>query len=63
MRTAMRGPTSTCRAITGETLPAVGTGCGQTVAGIDYDGNGRRDFLVLNGRKKVAGPVQLFTLR
>jgi FG-GAP-like repeat len=48
---------------TGETLPALDDGCGQTVARIDYDRDGMSDFLVLNGRKKVAGPVQLFTSR
>jgi FG-GAP-like repeat len=41
--------------------PAVTQGCGDDVASIDYDQNGKIDFAVTNGRKKVAGPVQLFT--
>ena len=40
-----------------------GMGCGQMVSGIDYDQDGPRDFLVLNGRKKVAGPLQLLSYK
>jgi FG-GAP-like repeat len=41
-------------------LPTNG-GCGQSVERIDYDGDASDDFVVLNGRKLKAGPVQLFT--
>jgi hypothetical protein len=30
---------------------------------LDYDGDGRTDFLALNGRNSERGPVQLITLR
>lgn len=36
-------------------------GCGNDVKRIDYNNDGRDDFVVLNGRRKEAGPVQLFT--
>jgi hypothetical protein len=44
-------------------IDGVGRGCGNDVEAIDYNEDGRSDFLVLNGKKKTAGPVQLFTFR
>jgi FG-GAP-like repeat len=46
-------------------IPAIPAeqGCGDDVQRIDYNNNGVADFLVLNGRKKEPGPVQLFTYR
>ena len=43
-------------------IPAEG-GCGDDVQRIDYNSDKVADFLVLNGRKKEPGPVQLFTYR
>lgn len=40
-------------------IPSTTQGLADFVAPIDYDGNGLTDFLVLNGAKKKAGPVQL----
>ena len=45
------------------TLEAGVPGCGNDVEPIDYDRDGSEDFVVLNGKQKVAGPVQLFTWR
>jgi hypothetical protein len=42
-------------------LGAASKGCGNAVDAIDFDRDGRADFLVLNGRKTSAGPVQLWT--
>lgn len=36
-------------------------GCGDDVQNLDYNNDGAGDFLVLNGRMRSAGPVQLFT--
>ena len=33
------------------------------VVALDYDSDGRTDFLALNGRNSERGPVQLITLR
>lgn len=42
--------------------PSLSRGCGDAVTSrFDYNQDGKADFLVANGRKKVAGPVQLFT--
>ena len=35
-------------------------GCGDDVASLDYDRDGNSEFVVVNGRRKIAGPVQLF---
>ena len=45
------------------TLPSGVPGCGNDVEKIDYDGDASDDFLVLNGKQKKSGPVQLFTWR
>ena len=44
-------------------IPGVDKGCGNTVEAIDYNGDGDTDFVVLNGKQKTAGPVQLYTWR
>ena len=44
-------------------IPGVRRGCGNDVETIDYNDDGRSDFVVLNGRMRTAGPVQLFTYR
>ena len=44
-------------------LAAGVAGCGNTVERIDYNGDGRDDFIVLNGKQKKEGPVQLYTWR
>jgi hypothetical protein len=41
-------------------IPAT-SGRGDDVASLDYDGDGRADFVVTNGDRKKPGPVQLFT--
>jgi hypothetical protein len=43
-------------------LPEVDGGSEDDVIALDYDGNGRMDFLALNGRNSDRGPVQLITL-
>jgi hypothetical protein len=43
-------------------LPAVAGGSEDDVVALDYDGDGRMDFLALNGRNSDRGPVQLITL-
>jgi hypothetical protein len=35
------------------------SGCGDNVAPIDYNGDGRTDFIVLNGHELTRGPLQL----
>ena len=45
------------------TVPGTPGGCGNDVEAIDYDVDGRTDFIVLNGKQKKPGPVQLFTWR
>jgi hypothetical protein len=42
-------------------LPTTTGGCGDWASGIDYDGNGTRDFIVLNGRLGTVGPIQLIS--
>lgn len=44
-------------------IPALphGGGCGDAVAATDYDRDGHTDFVVTNGHKKVAGPLQLWS--
>jgi hypothetical protein len=42
-------------------IPQTTAGCGNRVAAIDYDNDGREDFIVLNGRFWTQGPVQLIT--
>lgn len=44
-------------------IPQTTAGRGDTVAAIDYDENGLRDFLVLNGRLATEGPVRLVAFR
>ncbi len=46
-----------------EVIPAVNPtgGCGDDVTSIDYNNDDRAEFLVVNGRRKEPGPVQLFT--
>ena len=34
-------------------------GCGDTVRSTDFDGDGRREFMVLNGRDRQKGPIQV----
>ncbi len=48
-------------AFTSVVIPQVGTGQGRgdDVVALDYDKNGRTDFVVLNGKGVVAGPIQL----
>jgi len=43
-------------------VPEVKGGSEDDVIALDYDGDGRSDFLALNGRNSVRGPVQLITL-
>ena len=44
-------------------LPRVGRGSGDDVAAIHYNRDGRVEFLVTNGDRKTAGPVQLWIWR
>jgi len=50
------------RTFAAQTIPAT-KGSGDDVAALDYDQDGRDDFVVTNGDRKWAGPVQLFTWR
>ena len=43
-------------------VPEVRGGSEDDVIALDYDSDGRMDFLALNGRNSVKGPVQLITL-
>ena len=43
-------------------MPEVRGGSEDDVIALDYDTDGRTDFLALNGRNSVKGPVQLITL-
>jgi hypothetical protein len=43
-------------------VPEVKGGSEDDVIALDYDGDGRTDFLALNGRNSERGPVQLITL-
>ena len=45
------------------TLEAGVAGCGNDVEPIDYNSDGSEDFIVLNGKQKTAGPLQLLTWR
>jgi hypothetical protein len=64
------GATSNVGAAVGTTLsfnslaiPSLGSaanGCGDAVDAIDYDRDGKTEFLVVNGRKLNAGPTQLW---
>jgi VCBS repeat protein len=40
-------------------IPSTSEGMAESVWPIDYDRNGLTDFLALNGRERVRGPVQL----
>jgi hypothetical protein len=44
-------------------IPQTHRGRGDNVTSLDYDGNGRTDFLVMNGFFKNAGPVRLLATR
>lgn len=44
-------------------VPNVASGSEDDVIALDYDQDGRTDFLALNGRNSERGPVQLITLR
>jgi hypothetical protein len=44
-------------------VPAASSGGGDDVASLDYDRDGQADFLVSNGNRKRAGPLQLWTWR
>jgi hypothetical protein len=44
-------------------IPQTRRGKGDYVTSLDYDGNGRSDFLVMNGRAKYPGPVRLLATR
>ena len=46
------------RAFSSMVIPQIYTGDGQDAVAIDHDGNGKDDFLVLNGRNK-RGPIEL----
>ncbi len=43
-------------------VPEVKGGSEDDVVALDYDGDGRTDFLATNGRNSARGPVQLITL-
>jgi hypothetical protein len=40
-------------------IPETTAGSGAWVSSIDYDGDGGADFVVSNGAKNTAGPIQL----
>lgn len=40
-------------------IPQTREGVGDAVTAIDYDRNGRSDFVVLNGHRKAEGPIRL----
>lgn len=42
-------------------VPRPTAGCGDDAIGLDYDGNGTTDMVVLNGKDAVKGPVQLIS--
>jgi hypothetical protein len=44
-------------------IPQTRRGAGDSVAALDYDGNGLSDFLVMNGHQFVQGPVRLIAFR
>jgi VCBS repeat protein len=44
-------------------IPQTRRGQGDYVTSLDYDGNGRSDFLVMNGQLKHPGPVRLLATR
>jgi hypothetical protein len=44
-------------------VPEVRGGSEDDVVSLDYDSDGRADFLALNGRNSAKGPVQLVTLK
>jgi hypothetical protein len=44
-------------------VPQTRQGQGDYVTSLDYDGNGRSDFLVMNGQLKHPGPVRLLATR
>lgn len=44
-------------------IPQTRLGVGDAVTAIDYDGNGRDDFVVLNGHRKAEGPIRLVAFR
>lgn len=44
-------------------IPQTRRGKGDYVTSLDYDGNGRSDFLVMNGQLKHPGPVRLLATR
>jgi FG-GAP-like repeat len=50
------------RTFTAQTIPSA-RGAGDDVAALDYNQDGRADFVVTNGDRKFSGPVQLFTWR
>ena len=50
------------RSFTAQTI-AANSGSGDDVAALDYNQDGRGDFVVSNGDRHIAGPVQLFTWR
>lgn len=49
------------RNFTNTVIPQTTVGDGQSVAGIDHDSNGTTDFIVLNGRRRTQGPIQLIS--
>jgi FG-GAP-like repeat len=40
-------------------VPPLKSGCGQAASAIDYNRDGRTEFVVLNGRDRFTGPVQV----
>src|SRR5262249_20713546 len=42
-------------------IPETEAGNGASVTAIDYNGDGTTDFVVTNGARKLAGPVQLIS--
>lgn len=44
-------------------IPQTSRGKGDFVAPIDYDRNGRDEFIVMNGHLKAEGPIRLIAFR
>ncbi|MBA2239836.1 MAG: hypothetical protein H0W09_01105 [Solirubrobacterales bacterium] len=44
-------------------IPQTRRGVGEQVTSVDYDRNGKTDFLVQNGRRKAKGPTRLISFR
>jgi hypothetical protein len=44
-------------------IPQIKRGRGDAVTAIDYDGNGRSAFVIMNGHRKAKGPIDLIAFR